>query len=313
MTTKRNTLFGYRFEKGKISFDPDEMPVVIEIYRLYTERRLSFSEIAKHFNSLGIIYSEGSREWNKAKISHLICDNRYLGEGAYTQLIGRDLFDKANQLRETKQKAPADANLRNVSFAKLRTQVVCGDCGSRMRRRYDKRREINNRWKCTDKECGLSVGIAETGINESVLSILNLFIQYGCIVPETLNESTLVHEKNANSIAEVKRFDSEIARLLDSIDPDKEKLKDLIFEWSTKKYMGLTNDTIAGLLTDGLIQNGPLESLNRSVLNDNVREIRINPDGSIELLLINGTILREDTIYGIDNADARKNYSQNSA
>ena len=153
---KRNTLFGYKVENGSIKIDSDEMAAVSEIYVLYTERGYSFNEIASLLNDKGILYSEGRPSWDKNKIARIIGDKRYIGDKGYTAMIDAGIFEKAISLRDKKQTVMNYMHSGDFNFIKLNIRIVCGDCGSKLRRWSDARCSVKERWGCTNTECRMS-------------------------------------------------------------------------------------------------------------------------------------------------------------
>ena len=312
--TKRNLPYGYLMENGKIVFDPVESQIVTNIYQSYTQDECSFADIAACLNSKSVIYSEDRPKWDKNKIARIIGDRRYVGEKDYPELIPTEILETAEKKRMSRQVYDNEKKKGAISFTKLKTRIACGECGGLMRRRHETTLVTKDRWYCIEEACNTVIPVEDEDFNKSVLLILNQLITSGCVLSNS-NEGTVPkYETNSEVSAEIRKLDSEIKRLLDAVSLDKENLKQLMLEAASMKYNALSaNEVKTELMKADLVREGRLSALSREVMNKFVNEIRLFQDGMIELILINGWTLREDTEYGNDDTDFIEARSCNTA
>ena len=100
-----------------------------------------------------IEYRPGVVGWNKARIKRILEDKRYSGDDDYPQIISNEILKKADALRDAKNKQK-NVN-KNDDIYNLNAETICPCCGSVMKRRYEPRTKIHERWipkdSCQDR------------------------------------------------------------------------------------------------------------------------------------------------------------------
>ena len=312
--SKRNIPYGYLMKNGKIVFDPVESQIVINIYQSYIQNECSFTDIATLLNSRDIIYSEDRPKWDKNKIARIIGDWRYVGEKGYPELITIETIKIAENKRAAKQPYNSEKKIDNICLTKLKPRIVCGECGGIMRRQHESHCIIKNRWYCVEEACNVVIPVEDEKLNKSVLFILNQLISSGGALPINKESRIPEYEMDSESCAENRKIESEIMRLLDAASFEKENLIQLIFESASMKYSAISgNEVKTELMIIDLLGEVPLTALSREIMNKFVSEVRLFEDGIIELVLINGWTLREDTEYGNEDTIADETRARNTA
>ena len=130
--------FGYQIDPDTRTLvpHPDEMAVVVEIFRLYTRARLGTRAIAARLNEHGQRSRRG-KAWSHKTIGDVLTNRAYLGEvqfrdvvteNAHPPLIEPAVFDLADRILLQRAEDPA----RRAAMASnyhLSGKITCPDCG----------------------------------------------------------------------------------------------------------------------------------------------------------------------------------------
>lgn len=82
----RTIPYGYRYENGAVTINPDESNIIQRIFSEYLHGQ-SLLNIAADLNTDCIEYRPGVIVWNKSRIMRLIEDERYIGTDTFPALI----------------------------------------------------------------------------------------------------------------------------------------------------------------------------------------------------------------------------------
>ena len=132
-----NLKFGYTLDKSterhKIIVDKAEADTVNTIFQRYNEG-MTISQIAKNLNDQGIPCKTTGR-WYKQKISQILRDRIYIGEGRYGEvimpyppIITVDLFDRVQARLKSNKQSGRPANPNRIYL--LSRLGRCGECGA---------------------------------------------------------------------------------------------------------------------------------------------------------------------------------------
>ena len=100
-------------------------------------------------------------------------------------------------------------------------------------------------------------------MSERILDMLNRLILGGGLKPNPIMDNP-ISEAGTEAGDEVQKLNSEVMRMLDGFEINKEKIKQLILECAEMKYRGLANtEADAGILIANFIKEGSLKTLNR--------------------------------------------------
>lgn len=166
----RRLPFGYGYSEGKIMIDPKESKIITEIVQMYLER-FSLMSIAQALTARKIEIAPGLTDWNKARVMHLLADERYLGNERFPQIIDKGTFEEIKAIRQEKN-CRAEWNA-DADVFKLSPPVQCPCCQAKMQRKHDSRCRQKIRWLCTNRECGEIIPMADEILIGGVSKIVN--------------------------------------------------------------------------------------------------------------------------------------------
>lgn len=225
MAKNRIIPFGYCMKNGEITTDPKEVCAVATIFSEYLSGS-SLLQIAKLMESEEIRYTEESDHWNKNMVKRIIENEKYLGTGKYPQIIGEDIFRRANEKRVRKA---TTLNLISNDLHEIRKVTYCAECGNRLFRKANgKGREY---WNCRNPDCfKFEYRMTDRMIIEAVLTVLNSAIANPRLL-ESCSEISIY-----SPTADIVRQQNEINRMTDSVQVDFDRAKAEIFRLAEMKY-----------------------------------------------------------------------------
>lgn len=275
----RNIPFGYKYENGIVVINEQERATILRICDAYLNGS-SLLCIAEMLNDDGVEFSPGVIGWNKARIMRIISDERYLGTEKYPKIIEETTHTDLQEIRSHKNRQKAID--RASAIYKLSFPVICGKCGSVMRRKQDMRRNYLQKWTCTDSACAESVKINDEKLLQGITGILNELIA----APEQITCPN-VHEAEAD--AKLLRLENEIGRTLEGCDFDRDALRERLLQRAALKYAKIGNEQHVFRTLTRLIQNAEHQTAFPSELaNKVIRQISLKNSQEILVTLING-------------------------
>lgn len=225
MPKNRTIPFGYCMKNGEITTEPKEVYAVAMIYSEYLNGK-SLAEIAKLMESEKIRYNADLDKWNKNMVKRIIENEKYLGTGKYPQIIDEDIFKQANEQRVRKA---TTLNLISNDLHEIRKVTYCAECGGKLFRKVNgKGREY---WNCGNPDCfKYEYRLTDQMIIGAALTVLNSVIA---------NTSLLEHRGEVSKYSpstEMIRKQNEINQMMDSAQPDFDRIKSEIFKLAEMKY-----------------------------------------------------------------------------
>ena len=285
---KRNILYGYQCIEGIIKLHPQEMAVVKEIFKAYTEGK-SLLELSKWLNERQIEYMLGVTEWNKARIMRILEDKRYLGDDRYPALIEQGVYDTVQEI--SYNRCDQKNTDRQADIFKLNIPVKCPSCNSILKRIVDNRWSTPPKWRCQNPKCKQSIAITDEVLLSAITEVLNTAIAN----PEMISIPT---EKETEPSLELRKLNNEITRAFDSIQIDKDAVRRMMIQHASLKYAELDSAVSkAQRLKDIFIDSHPMTSFSVGFLERTTDEIMLYTDGSIGLILENGQEIRKGADY----------------
>ncbi|MDG6100514.1 recombinase family protein [Dactylosporangium aurantiacum] len=132
--------YGYRIQPDTSHLvpDPDEAPVLRDIFRLYTHDRLGTRAIATELNSRGIPNRNG-RPWSGQTINRILDNPAYTGDIAFNDtyvpeaheaLVDRDTFHRAQQIAAGRNGTHQQRAMSSSDYY-LTGLITCPECGNR--------------------------------------------------------------------------------------------------------------------------------------------------------------------------------------
>ena len=287
MSKNRTIPFGYCMRNGKIITEPIESKAVVRIFEEYLNGS-SLLQIAKLMESEKIRYTVDSDHWNKNMVKRIVENEKYLGNGKYPQIIDEEIFKIANKKRV--QKATSVCVI-SEELQEIRNLTYCSECGRRLSRiggncRFEK-------WDCRNPDCyRLEYQLTDQMIIGSVLTVLNTAIANPNLLD--LDDKISVY----SPIADVIRKQNEISQMLDSAQPDFDRIKSEIFRLAQMKYGCCTYNENPHKTAEikALLENyEQLNTLDIGLFKACVSRIWISHFCTIEIEFINGVIIKNIT------------------
>ena len=283
MAKNRKFPFGYMMQNGEITTNPKEVPAVVTIFRSYLNGK-SLAEIAK---SMDLPYSEGVA-WNKNMVKRIIENEKYLGTDKYPQLIDEDTFHRVNAERISKARSLC---VITDDLQEIRNRTFCKECGHRLFRKGGNTR--SEKWDCRRKECyPLDYRLTDQMLIGAILNVLNSVIANPSLLECSAESSTYAPS------GEVIRQQNEIRHMMDSTQLDYERTKSEILRLAQMQYDCCTyseKPQQTELLRSLLVGHEQLNSLDIGLLRSCVSRIWVSHFCTIEIELINGTIIHNIT------------------
>lgn len=288
----RNIPFGYRYENGCIVLVENESAIVKEICEAYIAGS-SMLEIANKLHSRKIEYMPGVTGWNKARIKRIVEDERYLGMDCYPAIIGRDIFNTIQEIK-TSRNTQRDTERKNAIY-QLAAPVLCAACGSEMKRRVDNRRAVHQRWACINPECKILAEKRDEDLVSDITALINQLIAEPSMV--------CIAEAAPEPSLELRKAESEIGRMLDTVGFDRDVVREKIFECVSLKYRDIDSKPyIAKRLRADFERSGLLSDFSAELFRRTVKSIQLEADGAVSIILLNDQKIGKESSHDSDRA-----------
>ena len=270
-------------QNGTITTNPKEVLAVVTIFRSYLNGE-SLVEIAK---AMDVPYNEGVA-WNKNMVKRIIENEKYLGTDKYPQLIDEDTFHRANATRVAKATSLC---VITDDLQEIRNHTFCKECGNRMFRRGGNTR--SEKWDCRNQRCyPLDYRLTDQMLIGAILNVLNSVIANPSLLEISSESSTY------SPSGEVIRQQNEIRHMMDAAQLDYDRTKSEILCLAQMQYDCCTyseKPQQTELLRSLLVGHEQLNSLDIGLLKSCVSRIWVSHFCTIEIELINGTIIHNIT------------------
>ena len=281
---KRRTIpFGYRYENGAIMINASSSDIVKEIFSRYLSGD-SMLNIAELLNKMHIEYRPGVVGWNKARIKRILEDKRYSGDDDYPQIISNEILKKADALRDAKNKQK-NVN-KNDDIYNLNAETICPCCGSVMKRRYEPRTKIHERWI----DCRKTVVKTDDSLLGEIGDLINLLIDNPDMIHCSNTDETITLESY--------RIENEIRHMIDGRQLNKSEIRRKLLEATAIHYANLDTKKYEIQRLKCILNNQnrpkgfPLELFNMAA-----ETISFDEDEQVVLKLINGQTIRKEHAY----------------
>lgn len=294
MAKNRIIPFGYCMRNGEITTELKEVYAVATIFSEYLNGS-SFLQIAKLMESEKIQYTADSNHWNKNMVKRIIENSKYLGTDKYPQIIDEDTFRIAN---ENRVKKAASVCIISEDLQEIRNRTYCLECGHRLSRIGGNCR--HEKWDCRNPDCyRLEYQLTDQMIIGAVQTVLNVAIANPSLI-ENCGEVS-----NYSPTADLIRQQNEINQMMDSAQPDFDRIKSEIFKLAELKYACCTyseNPQKTAEIKTVLENQEQLNTLDIGLFKACVSRIWISHFCTIEIEFINGIIIKNITERKNENA-----------
>ena len=303
--TKRSILFGYQYQDGVIVTHPQEVAVLKRIFSDYL-KGLSLLDIANQLNAENVEYQPGVTGWNKSRIMRMIEDERYTGKGGFPVIIDEKTHQAMIGIKAGKN--TQGATDRSAEIFHIDVPVICPACGHKMSRKHNSRsQKCQQRWVCANTDCHTVIHKPDDALLDDITVLLNRLI----VNPELVQ---IPAELEHGLSMLVRKAENEIARTLDTLDYDKNILRNKMLECVFQKYADIDSAPYtAHRLKATLTNTEPLSTFYLPLFKRTVQTIHLGKDGNVTITLINNQTIRKDEEYAADNNYSAESGSQNSS
>ena len=276
MKKKRYFPFGYRMAGGQIEILPEESSLLQNLFDNYL-KGASLIKLAETAQQTGIKFRENTERWNKNMIARMLDDERYWNDDGFPPIVSKEIGSAITALR--KQKTTSQCPIQFI-----KKKLVCGICGENVNRNGKNAPRI--RWDCP--KCGWYFGPSTANeLNQAVTEKLLAV----CRNPQVAEPD----QQPTNSLSiQAARLTNEINQLLDQREVDADILLPMILECAAEKYKtcGIKESDHLTIKLKTLFQEHCNdEGLNRELFEQTVKQVILQPDGSIKFQLLNGKIV----------------------
>lgn len=281
----RNVPYGYTYVDGELVLHPQESVIVSVIFQQYLAGK-SLLKISEDLNGKGIEYRKGITNWNKARLKRIIEDERYLGKDAYPNIISKDTYQKAQELKNAKN---TQKNIdKKAAIFQINVPIRCPNCHNKMCRKFDHRFKNKVKWRCQSKICETLILKEDVELVQDITELLNEVIAK----PEKLQVPIEIkYEQSGN----LRILDNEIAQMYDSININKEELQKKLLKYASLRYIELNAEVCkTQRLKDRFKETSPTETFPAELFDKTVKELNLYTDGSIGIVLMNDQEIKRE-------------------
>ena len=218
--------FGYTIRNGHTVIEQQEADIVRNIFRSYIQGA-SLKEIAENLTAKKIPYTERTCVWDKARISRILENAKYIGNEEFETIIDEDIYEEASAVKSARRWNQAAQESEGIR--QIRDHVRCGQCGAPMLRHINSNREIRESWTCSNTACGLRVRISDGELLQKVTLLMNRIIENA----DLLLPHEIVRRTDSPAVQELQQ---QIANEMLQEQPDEQRIVDLLREIAGQLY-----------------------------------------------------------------------------
>lgn len=272
MKKSRYFPFGYHMSDGKIAILPEESSLLQELFSSYLNGA-SLQHLADYAEQTGMRYRGNAAHWNKNMIARMLDDERYWNSKDYPSIVSKETGSAVISMR--KQRATVQSPIMFIQ-----KKLICSSCGSGLYRTVQRSPRV--RWDC--KNCGKRIGTTDSDLLQAVTDKLLAI----CRAPQSVEQTSAP----CNSLSiQTARLTNEISQMMNQREVDSKKLLSLIIECAAEKYKTCSikeSDHLTIKIKTLFQEHSNDEELNRELFEQTVKQVILQPDGSVQFQLMNG-------------------------
>lgn len=282
MAWQRKIPFGYTIQGGSTQPHPQEAETVRRIFTQYLAGA-SLLTIAEDMTRQGPRYHQHTSAWNKNMVKRILENPKYIGADNYPPLVPDEDFAAAQRQRSDRNTyAPLAAEIRPILG-----KTVCAQCGGRLARGTRSHGRVH--WRCQDPGCGQRVALSDEALAEMVGGRLRELSR----APHLL---TAPEAQQTGPDLEAVRLQNELTLALNRGGESPDYIKTLALTAAAQRYGQLPDPTPAHALERlrAKLEQGPADAGTLSaLLTTAVRAVRLDPNKTVALELVDGTVITE--------------------
>ena len=160
-----------------------------------------------------------------------------------------------------------------------------------MKRIFEPRDKIPERWKCQSSDCNTIIPISDETLLSEIHGLINTLI----------SNPDLITSDDSNNVAntQIHRLENELKRMLDKGEVDKELFRNKLHEIASLRYNNLsTNKYATQILRDVFLNQQPKSEFPTELFYQTVMYIGFDLNQSVTITIINGQIIRKEKENG---------------
>lgn len=276
MKKTRYIPYGYTVRNGMTVVERREADIVKEIFDQYISGA-SLKDIAESLTARRVPYTEKTSEWDKARISRIIDNHKYIGNADYEPIIEEETYEVAVNTKSARKRNTDTIACNGVRH--IRNKIRCAECGSMMIYRRYESCKVKDTWICTNKECGCKVHIADSVLVEKIMLILNRIIR---------NVNLLEPRekiKRQDECPSVRQLDNMLRQELQHQPPSEDTVLTLIRNIASEKYAhyDAQEEIALRLAKQRIRRHQPSDEFNGSVFDDITETVIIDEHGNVAI------------------------------
>jgi len=237
---------------------------------------------------------------------HLLEDELYTGKDGFPAIIDEETHQAMVEMKA--QKNTQHSTDRTCEIFHIDVLVICSECGSEMVRRHDSWfKRSPQRWVCSNADCRAMIHKADSGLLHDITVLLNRVIVNPGMVQ-------IPAEPGHELRVQVLKAENEIARTLDTLDYDKNTLREKMLECVSLKYTDIDSAPyIAHRLKAVLADAEPLSTFSLALFKRTVQAIHLEKDGIVSITLINNQTIRKDDEDATNDSYSAESGTENTS
>lgn len=124
----RRAVYGYVMREGAIFKHPITSQIVFDIFDNYINH-ISQKRIAKDLTDRKVKTPNEKDVWSPAVIRTILTNKKYIGDQFHPSIITKEMFDKAQQIRESINKNIKKCMTKKKISNCYSGKIICGECG----------------------------------------------------------------------------------------------------------------------------------------------------------------------------------------
>lgn len=312
--------FGFVYDKGKLSENTKESPILRMMFEDYGNTGMSLTDLVNKLNGQGLRTAKGNK-WSVAVLAQMFQNRKYIGEymlygitrnDICQQLISTELFNKV-QLKLAVNRRGGRGRVRKGTDYLLFGKAYCGLCGTHMvgsssTRKYKKfryyncaiHRDPNNKEGMVCKGSTTGKDLIESEISRNLLVMLSdkellkravdiMFTLQDSKNPlaETIEKAISENENKINNLVNVlsSGFSSEaIKSQLTELESQRKELSKQMEEYK-EKHKIFTKEQLAAFYSPDIIVKANTKEVQRKIIACFVKRVIFNGDKTVDVFL----------------------------
>ncbi len=279
----RMTPFGYEFVDGKLAIAVDEARIVKTVFNKYVGGS-SLKDIANNLTLQGVEFHTNKSNWDKIRISRMLENYKYIGEDSYPLIIEHELFEKAQNKKNSKKIKMVESV---CGIEPLRHLIYCKQCGKAFRRIG--KWKTREKWLCPSG-CESKYYIDDKVIVQEIVNIAK------CVTADNGLITPISNSVNYKKTPEIMRYTHEITRLINDVKTSFAVGKNAILKTATLKFDACNE--VQSIKTIQIIEQLEVVASDGNLASIDIKElidyVEFDAEGNMSIMFSNGVSIKNN-------------------